>query len=238
MNALQKIAVLLVAVSVLHGCASYETLQIGERTVRYYTGLEEDLDPNRPLPSQPQVPTKIMAELVAKPLVTIDISLGDIIYYDSSLMIQLLEKKANKFNFTQSPKLSNPSAETVETAQDFKTIFKKVMLADGFKVVDGHCGTCLRLDIDFIALVRDRDSWSPTTIVFARTRGSYDGIEVIRTRDDLAAATKKNPITIISGTVRDLFDFSNMVAAIGAKKEFVQAWTIAILGQRTQEKKK
>ena len=74
MKRIIAVAVLL-SVAILSGCATVQKA-----------------DPNRPIPPQPAVSTKIKAELAAKPLKSFPIVIGNFVYYDINRLIGQLGK--------------------------------------------------------------------------------------------------------------------------------------------------
>lgn len=225
MLASQKIAILLVATLGLTGCANY--IKIGDQFVKY---LSNYANPNRPLPPQPQVSAEVKSVLAKKPLHQIPILIGDVVYYNEGPLINKTIKKATVINFTKDSKeVSHPSAEVVVSSFSFLKAFRKHLQDNGFKVVDQSCDECLRLDVDFSTFTLDADSLTPITVIFVRIRISYKNMEVLKTRDDWSAGRKKPPL----GPKES--DIAQTMAAIIMTEELIQAWAIAIKGEKATE---
>ena len=225
MNTFQKFAVAVLVAVVLSGCGTLggDFVKIGDQFVKY---VREQLNPNRPLPTQPQIPADVRAELAAKQLQQIPVFVKNVTYYDASMYVG---KKEGSFNFTKElPQLQSPSTDTVVAASAFVKALNKRLQASGFEVANEPCNQCLRIDIDFAIFVNGSGTWTPVTVILARIRVFYGDMEILETRDDRWAFGKKAPI----GPEEMGIVVAQELAAIGVTEEFIQAWTIAIRGQR------
>ncbi len=223
-NTFSKFAVTVLALG-LAGCGTLggDFIKIGDQFVKF---VSEKLNPNRPLPPQPQVSAEVRAELAAKPLQQIPIYIGKIVYYDATMYVG---RKEGNFNFTKElPQIQNPSADTVAVASAFVKVLNKRLQESSFKVANELCSKCLRLDIDFAIFVNGPDTWTPVNVILSRIRAFYGDIEILETRDDRLAFGKKAPI----GPKEMGILVAQELAAIAAMEELVQAWTIAIRGQQ------
>ncbi|MDO8492249.1 MAG: hypothetical protein Q7S34_01230 [bacterium] len=178
-------------------------------------------DPNRPLPTQPQVSADIMAQLSARSLKSTPIFIGNTVYYDASLV---KTKKEGKINFTKDfPKLDKPTTDVIETAYGFIGVFKGHLQSDGFTVVNEACDSCLRLDVDFASVTIKEDTPSPVIVMFFRARIFFKGVEVI-TGDDVMAGARQG-ILSPKGSAKNE---ANKVGAFGFTNQLERAWRIAI----------
>ncbi|MDP3948682.1 MAG: hypothetical protein Q8Q17_01895 [bacterium] len=229
MNTTLKFAVaVLVAIAVLSGCGTLggDFIKIGDEFVRY---VGDRLNPNRPLPPQPQISAEVRKELATKTVQQIPVFIGSVDYYDGKKLIDKMSKKEQELNFTlEFPKLNNPSVEVAASANSFMQVFKTYLQDSGFKVVAQPCDACLRLDIDFAIAIVNADSLRPVTAILVRTRAYYGNIEVLKTRDDIPAVVRKP----IARSEEAAANMAKALAATLATEELIQAWTIAIRGQQ------
>lgn len=222
----------LLAVMVLSGCAgtivvpSPDLPEFSTLLSKIYEKEKKSLDDKRPFPPQPAMPLKTKTELAAKESPSqIPVTIGDLAYYD---MAKAVKARKGVYNFTRDfPRMNNPSDQTVKTAFLFLKMLHKQLQDEGFKVVDGDCESCLRLDVDFASAIMNSDGPGLVTVIYARVRVSYRGQEVLKARDDRIAS-----MTQINDPSKYTMYMLTSLAAVGAIDELKQAWQAAIQGQK------
>lgn len=224
MNALQTAVVVLLVAFGLGGCAT-EMIKIDDTWVRH---AKENIDPNRPLPQQPLIPSHVKSDIAAQSIRNIPVYIGKFAYYDLGWLTGWVpNKNGEEPNFTiMSPKLNNPTTKVIAASNSFLGVLKKHLRDNGFNVVDRRCEKCLRLDVDFATATLDPDGWRPIIVIATRTRVSHGDTEVLKTRDDKPAWARKALI----GSHESALGIAEHLAAINTTNELIQAWDIAIKG--------
>ncbi len=190
------------------------------------------LDPNRPLPSQPQVSAEVKAELAGglkrHPLYFDN----DITYYRVSAekideMLQGHDRNYVIHFTTDFPKTESPSADEVTYGAMLVAALKQNFIDHGYQVVSAPCSECVTVKTDS-ALLMTRMFFDPKGYrrAFVKSRIFWKGTEVLSTRDDWV--TKWN----LNVWSHGFDDFIKNGPARIAAKEIIHDWGMAIDGSK------